>query len=141
MELTATYKELSSYIQARFGQPVSLSAGEDGELKVTYTKRILIKDVNVSIYLHFDEITADTVVLSYKGALGLDMIVGGALSFFTAQFSELAAGIHPLEGHRIRICLSEIEKARPVVENIALQAITPCADFLKIKFRLRVGEK
>ena len=141
MELKATYQELSSYIQARFGQPVSLSAAEGGDLKVTYTKRILIKDVSISLYLHFDVVTADTVVLSYKGSFGLDMIVGGALSFFTGQLPELAAGIHPEEGRRIRVCLAEIEKAKPLIENIALQAITLCADFLRIEFGLKEAGK
>lgn len=141
MEVTATYEELGSYIQARFGQKVSLSFAEGGDLRVTYTKRILIKDVNISLNIHFDDVMSDFVLLTYDGAFGLDTIISGVLSFFKSQLPELAAGIHPQDGHRIRINLSEIEKARPVVENIELRAIKPCEDCLRIEFGLKVPEQ
>ncbi|MDE6523738.1 MAG: hypothetical protein K2L17_13040 [Muribaculaceae bacterium] len=70
MEIKATYKELCSYIQERFKQPVSLSFAEGGEIRVTYTKRILIKDVNISVNLSFDEVKADSVTIIYDGAGG-----------------------------------------------------------------------
>lgn len=69
------------------------------------------------------------------------MIISGALSFIEEQFPEQATGIHPEDRHRIRICLSEIEKEKPLVENIALRAIQPCEDGLKIEFRLKVTGK
>ena len=138
MELKATYGELSSYVKARFGQPVSLSLADRGGLRVTYTKRILIKDVNINLNIRIDEVKADAVALTYDGPFGLDTVISGVLSFFKSQFPELSAGIHPEEGHRIRISLSEIEKAKPVVENIALRSITPCDDGLSIEFGLKV---
>lgn len=138
MELKATYEELGSYIKARFGQPVSLSLADRGDLRVTYTKRILIKNVSININIHIDDVKTDAVALTYDGLFGLDTVISGVLSFFKSQFPELSAGIHPEEGHRIRINLSEIEKAKPVVENIALRSITPCDDGLSIKFGLKV---
>ena len=137
MELKATYEELGSYIKARFGQPVSLSLAERGDLRVTYTKRILIKDVSININIHIDDVKADAVTLTYDGPFGLDTVISGVLSFFMGQFPELSAGIHPEEGHRIRINLAEIEKAKPAVENIALRAITPCEDGIRIEFGLK----
>ena len=140
MEVKATYKELNSYIQGRFKQPVSLSFAEGGEIRVTYTKRILIKDVNISVNLRFDEVMADSVTITYDGAFGLDTIISGVLSFFKSQFPDLSAGIHPEDGHRIRINLSEIEKAKPVVENIELKDIKASEDGLRIEFGLKVPE-
>lgn len=138
MEVRATYKELNSYVQARFKQPVSLSFAERGDVRVTYTKRILIKDVNISVNIHIDEVKGVSVLLTYDGAFGLDRIIGGVLSFFKSQFPELSAGIHPEDGHRIRINLSEIEKAKAMVENIALRDIKAMEDGLRIEFRLKV---
>ena len=138
MEIKASYKELSSYVQARFKQPVSFSFAEEGALRVTYTKRILIKDVNVSVNIRFDEVKGESVLLSYDGAFGLDTIISGVLSFFKSQFPELSAGIHPEEGHRIRINLSEIEKAKAVAENIELRDIKATDDGLRIEFGLKV---
>ena len=56
MEIKATYQELNSYIQARFGKPVSLSYAGEQEIRVTYTQRILIKDINISVNIHIDEV-------------------------------------------------------------------------------------
>ncbi|MDE6549566.1 MAG: hypothetical protein K2L22_11275 [Muribaculaceae bacterium] len=138
MEVKATYKELSSYVQARFKQPVSFSSAEGGALRVTYTKRIFIKDVNISVNIRFDEVKGESVLLSYDGAFGLDTIISGVLSFFKSQFPELSAGIHPEEGHRIHINLSEIEKAKSVAENIELRGIKATDDGLRIEFGLKV---
>ncbi|MDE7419980.1 MAG: hypothetical protein K2N35_07205 [Muribaculaceae bacterium] len=138
MEVKATYEELGSYVQARFKQPVSFSLAEEGALRVTYTKRILIKDVNISVNLHFDEVKADSVTITYDGAFGLDTIINGVLSFFKSQFPDLSAGIHPEDGHRIRINLSEIEKAKRVAENIELRDIKALEDGLRIEFGLKV---
>ena len=140
MEVKATYKELCSYIQKRFKQPVSLSFAEGGEIRVTYTKRILIKDVNISVNLRFDEVKSDSVTIAYDGAFGLDTIISGVLSFFKSHFPDLSAGIHPEDGHRIRINLSEIEKAKPVVENIELRDIKVSEEGLRIEFGLKVPE-
>ena len=137
MKLNATYGELSSYVKARFGQPISLSFADGGELRVTYTKRILIKDVNINVNIRIDEVKSDAVMLTYNGPFGLDTIISGVLSFFKSQFPELSAGIHPEEEHRIRVNLAEIEKAKPAVENIALRAITPCEDGIRIEFGLK----
>ncbi|MDE5795065.1 MAG: hypothetical protein K2I08_10135 [Muribaculaceae bacterium] len=46
------------------------SLAEEGALRVTYTKRILIKDVNISVNLRFDEVKADSVTIIYDGAGG-----------------------------------------------------------------------
>lgn len=132
MEIKAKYEELSCYIQERFGQPVSLSQGEGGTLQVTYTKRILFKDMKVNVKIRIVDVTDDMVVLGYETPLGLDKVISGALSFIAIP------GIYQEEGNRIRISLSEIEKAKPVVKNIALSAVTPEADGLRIDFRLKV---
>lgn len=137
MEIKASYKELNSYVVAKFKQPVSVSFVSEKEIKVTYTQRILIKDVKINVNLRFDEIKADSLTLIYDGAFGLDMIISGVLSFFKSQFPELSAGIHPEDGHRIRIKLSEIEKAKAVVENIELRDIKAFEDSLHIEFALK----
>ena len=107
---------------------------------MTYIKRILIKDVNISVNLRFDEVKADSVTIIYDGAFGIDTIISGVLSFFKSQFPDLSAGIHPEDGHRIRINLSEIEKAKAVAENIELRDIKVSEEGLRIEFGLKVPE-
>lgn len=137
MEIFASYIELNAYVGEKFHQPITVSFKSEKEVKVTYTKRILIKDVNINVNIRIDEVKSDAVTLTYDGPFGLDTIISGVLSFFKSQFPELSAGIHPEEEHRIRVNLAEIEKAKPALENIALRAITPCEDGIRIEFGLK----
>ena len=141
MELKASYQELGSYIQGRFGQPVSFSLAEGGVFRVTYTKRVLFKDLKINVSIRFEAVKGDTVVVGYDAPLGLDTVAGGVLSFLSSHMPDLAAGIHPEDGHRIRIVLSEIEKAKAVGDNIALRSITPQADGLRIEFELKTPKQ
>lgn len=136
--IIAPYRELNAYIAKRFNQPISLSYGNENEIKVTYTKRIVF-NMSVNIRIVIEEVKDDSVLLSYDVAFGLDSIISGALSFIKRQFPELSEGIHPEDGHRIRINLPEIENAKPLVENIALRSITPCENSLNIEFGLKVS--
>lgn len=137
MEIYAPYNEVNEYVASRFRQPITLSYMSHNELKVSYTKRVLI-NVNVNIVIKIEEVRSDSILLSYKGAiLGLDSIISGALSFITGKFPELSAGIYPEEDHRIRVNLSEIEKAKTFVENIELRDIRAFEDGLRIYFGLK----
>ena len=137
MEIFASYIELNAYVGEKFHKTITVYFKSEKEVKVTYTKRILIKDVNINVNIRIDEVKVDAVTLTYDGPFGLDTIISGVLSFFKSQFPELSAGIHPEEEHRIRVNLAEIEKAKPAVENIALRAITPCEDGIRIEFGLK----
>ncbi len=137
MEVFAPFQEVNEYVADRFHQPISLSYVSDDEVKVSYTKRVIFKDMSVNIGVKIEEVTADSVLLSYIAGLGFDSLVSGALSFLTGKFPELSAGIHPEEGHRIRVNLSEIEKAKAVVENISLRYIKADESGLRIGFGLK----
>lgn len=138
MEVFATYEELNAYIALKVKKPLTLGIAEGGDLKVCYTQRVLIKDVTVPVRLHFEKVTADSVVVEYKGALGIDSIISGALSFIMKRLPEYSGGIIPEEGHRIRVDLTKIKKAKTVVENIALRAIIPTDDGIRVHFALKV---
>ncbi len=137
MEVFAPYQELNEYVVAKFNQPISLSYVSEHEVKVSYTKHVLFKDRSIGIDITIEQVTADSILVSYSVGLGIDTLVGGVLSFLTDKFPELSAGIHPEEGHRIRVNLSEIEKAKALVENIALRYIKADERGLRIGFGLK----
>ncbi|MDE6670096.1 MAG: DUF1232 domain-containing protein [Muribaculaceae bacterium] len=141
MEIIAPYKEINDYVAERFNQPISLAYENQNEIKVSYTKHVVFKDMSVNIRIGIEEVKADSVLFSYDAAFGVDSIISKAISFIAKKFPKLSAGIHPEDNHRILINLSEIEKARPVVENIELCSITPYEDGLKIKFGLLVPKQ
>lgn len=141
MEIIAPYKEINDYVAKRFKQPISLAFENEREVKVSYTRHVLFKDMSVNMRIGIKEVKADSVLLSYDAAFGIDSIISKAISFIARKFPALSAGIHPEDNHRIQINLSEIEKARPVVENIELRSITPYEEGLRIKFGLLVPKQ
>ena len=141
MEIIAPYKEICDYVAERFNQSINLAYESEKEVKVSYIKHVIFKDMSVSVRIGIEEVKADSVLLSYDVAFCIDSIISGVISFIAKKFPELSAGIHPEDNHRIRINLSEIEKARPVVENIELRSITPQDRGLRIEFGLKVPKQ
>lgn len=138
MEISAPFQEVNSYIKDRFHQPVTLSCLNEKEIRVTYTKHILIKNININVDLRIDEVTADSILLTYNGAMGLDMVIGGALIFLKNYLPDLIKCIHQEANHSIRINLQEIKKAKVVVENLVLKYINVEKSGLKIGLSLKI---
>lgn len=137
MTLSAPYRQLNEYIAAKTKQPISISFVNEKEIKVSYTRKILFKEINIGINIKVEKVNPSGIVLSYQAPAGLDMVITGAISFLNSKLPELAPGIH-LEGNRnIRINLEEIEKAEPIIENISLQDITFSDSTAAIEFSLK----
>lgn len=137
MVVFASFKELNSYIVKRFGKPVNLSHVEDKELRITYTQRILIKDVNINLNIHIDKVHTDSLSVTYKGGMALDMIIKGAISYFREKLPELSEGIIPEDNHRIRIDFKKIKKAKGFVENISLSDIHIEKEGIRLELALK----
>lgn len=137
MIVFASFKELNSYVAERFGKPVSLSPVEERELRVTYTRRILIKNVYIKVNIHIDEVHPESLLVTYKGGMVLDAVIRGAITYFREKTPELSEGIIPEENHRIRIDLKKIKKAKGLVENFSLRDIRVEQEGLRIIFRLK----
>lgn len=137
MTITLPYRQLNKYIAAKTKQPITLSFVNDKEIKVSYTKKVLITTVNIDINIKIENVNPSEIVLSYQAPVGLDMVISGAISFLTSKLPELASGIHMTDGHRIHVILDKIEKAKPIVENISLQDITFNDSAAAIEFSLK----
>lgn len=130
MEIFVSYREIRSYVAERFHQSVALSFVNKKEIKVTYAKRVLIKELRVNVNLCLIEVRPDSVTLSYNGKFGIDKVIERVLNFL----KNLTSGIHPEDNSCIRINLWEMEKTRALVENGALQDIEANEDGLRIVF-------
>lgn len=137
MVVFTSFKELNSYIVKRFGKPVNLSYVEDKELRITYTQRILIKDVNVNLNIHIDKVNPDSLSVTYKGGMALDMMIKGAISYFREKLPELSEGIIPEDNHRILIDFKKIKKAKGIVEKISLRDIHIEKEGIRIELALK----
>lgn len=137
MEVYISFDEAQKYVAEHYKRDVAFSRVSERELCVTVAQRIIIKDVHIDVKLQIDEVKSESVAVTYKGGIALDMIISGALSFFMNKLPELSQGIVIGEDHQIRVNLAEIEKAKAVVENIALRDIVVEENGLKVLVSLK----
>lgn len=137
MILSISFAELHKYISEHYRKDFSFIHVSEKEFTVTFTQHVLIKDVHISVNVHIDEVKPAEVIITYKGGMALDMIISGILSLLKDKLAELAKGITTEENHRIRINLAEIEKAKTLIANLALQDILVESDSLKIRAALK----
>lgn len=137
MFLSISFAELHKYISEHFHKDLSFAHVAEKEFTVTFTQRVFIKDVHISVNIHIDEVKPAEVVITYKGGFAIDMIISGALSFLKEKIAELAQGIQPEENHRIRINLSKIEKTKAIVEKLSLKDLKVESDFLRLEANLK----
>ena len=137
MVIFISYEEAQKYVKEQYGQRIELSRVSQKELCVSYVKRIVIKDVGIDVNVRIDEVRPDGLTVTYKGGLALDMIISGALGLFLEKLPELSAGIRKEDNHRVVVNLSEIAKAKPIVEKVALRDIEVEATGLSLSVVLK----
>lgn len=137
MRITLPYQQLNEYIVAKTKQQITLSFVNDKEIKITYAKKLLIKEVNVSLNIKIESVTPSGIVLLYQAPAGLDVMITGAITFLSTKLPELISGIHMADGHRIYVNLEKIKKLKSVVQNISLQDITFNDSAAAIEFSLK----
>ncbi len=137
MVVYISFEEMQGYVAKHYKREIAFSQVSEKELCVTVTQRIIIKDVHIDVKIHIDEVKSESLAVTYKGGMALDMIISGALHFLKGKLPELSQGITTEENHRIRINLAEIEKAKAVVQNIALRDIEVEEKGLKVTVALK----
>ena len=124
MEIKLSFEELKAYVQEHYGQTLVFSKAGENTLCVAYSKRVLIKTVQVPVNITIEEVTPTTVTVSYDGkVLGLALIIGGALKAAKSLMPELTEAISTGEGHRITIDLGRLKQTMSLVKAVALRAI------------------
>lgn len=132
-----SFEEIRGYITEHYKKKFSFSRVSEKELCVTFIQRVLIKHVHIDVKLHIDEVKSDTVVLTYKGGMDLDMIISKALDVLMGKMPELSKGVVVEDKHRIRINLSKIEKAKAVMKTISLRDIEVKEKGLSVSMALK----
>ncbi len=137
MEIKLTFDELTAYVQKRYGQSLNFSKAGDDTLCVTFSKKVLIKTIQIPVNIRFEKVTPTTVTISYDGkVLGLDMIISGALKALKSLLPELTEALTTSEGHHISVDLARLKQTRSLVKTVALRAVSVGADSLTISAAL-----
>lgn len=121
MIISISFEELHNYLATHYNADLTFSKVSERELSVTFTRKVLIKDVRISVNIHIDEVDSDSIALTYKGGMALDMIISGALNLLESKMPELSRGLTFDDSHGVRINLSEIEKTKTLVDKVALR--------------------
>ena len=124
MEIKLTFEELTAYVQKHYGQTLEFSKAGEKTLRIAFSKKILIKTIQVPVNITFEEVTPTTVTVSYDGKVpGLDLIISGALKAVKSLVPELSEALSTGEGHRITVDLARLKQTEAVVKAVALRSV------------------
>lgn len=123
MKLNIGYSELQNYISTHYHADVSFVKVSDSEVCVSVSKKVFIKTMQVNLNLHVEEVSNNSISLSYDSGIGIDLIVSGALLFIKKKLPEYSAMVSAESGNRIRINLANIDKLQSALQVVALKGI------------------
>lgn len=137
MKLLLNFSELTRYIADHYGKSLVFSKVADNELCVAYEQNILIRTIHIPVNIRIDEVKPASILLTYKGSFGLDMIISGALVFIKSKLPELSEVIVPADGNRLNVELSQLQQAKTMLEKVALEKISVHDDGIEIEVTLK----
>lgn len=132
-----SFDEISARISAGYGKNISFKRVSDKELRLTVIQKTIIKNINISANLKVENVVNETISIIYDGGFALDMIIPGVISLLLDKLPAIKAGVTTGTGHRIKIDLNKIEKAKKVMKVLSLQDIVIEENGLKIFATLR----
>ena len=137
MEIYVSFDEMHAYAEKHFGKDVNLKKIADNQFSVGFTANLLLVKVTPSVDITIEDVKSDEVTLKYHVAFGIDKIIGGSIPMLLNKFKEKTRGIYVEDDNRIRVKLSEMEKAKPAMEKIALNTISVKDKYLKVTLFLK----
>lgn len=123
MTVYLSFDELHDYVVRHYDKDLTFVKIAPDTLKITFTQKILIKEVNISLNVSIEDVRSEAVTISYDGGIALDAIIAGALALLKSRMPALSKGITTSEGHRISVDLTQVDKAQAMVENLSLTEI------------------
>lgn len=137
MLIFISFEEMHDYIVEHFDKNLSFSFVNDKEIRVTFTQRVLFKDMRLNVDIHIDNVKKDEVMLTYKCGIGIDIIVSAALGVIQKKVPALQKGVYFGSNNNINLKLAEIEQAKPVVENVDLKDISIKSNGIQLVLALK----
>lgn len=137
MNITISFAELSEYIKSHYGKGIAFSKTSEKEVCVSYSQNLFFKTVQVPVSISIDEVKPESILITYNGGFGIDMMIAGALSFLKAKLPELTNVIVSKEGHQLSIELSQLSKTKALVDNLRLNDIVVHDNHFEVRASLK----
>ena len=132
MHIKISFEELSGYIIKHYGAKVTFGMVSQKELRASYLQNVIVSIIEVPVDITIEDVRDSVVCIRYNGGFGVDMIIGGALTFMQARVPELKEVIITGEGHRLFVELSKLPQTKALVENVRLENIRILPDGVEI---------
>ena len=137
MEIYVSFDEMHAYVGKHFDKDITVKKISDKEFSVGFTANLLLVKITPSVDIAIEEVKSNEVTLKYHVAFGIDKILGGTIPMLLNKFREKTQGIYVEDDNRVRVKLSEMEKAKAVVEKIALRDVSVKDNALKVTLDLK----
>ena len=126
MQVKFEYSEIQSFIKAKTGREIVLSAIDEQTVKAEAKVSVKVPflgeiEKSIGVNVSVEKIEGNDVHLKYEGGMGTDMIVGGLPSFLSS--SPAMKVVEKTPGNGIVVHLNEVEEARKVLDIVKLSNI------------------
>ena len=124
MQIKLTYDELQAYAAKRFGRQIAL--GYVNETTVNASVRVSVFGFSkfVSVDFKVEGIKGPLLSLSYSGGLGIELVIGPALSFMKRLMPEKTGFIRESRGNGVDIDLCGMEQTARMLEYVEIKDIS-----------------
>ena len=126
MQVKFEYSEIQSFIKAKTGREIVLSAIDEQTVKAEAKVSVKVPflgeiEKSIGVNVSVEKIEGNDVHLKYDGGMGTDMIIGGLLTFLSSSPAMKMVG--KTQGNGIVVHLDEVEEARKVLDLVELIGI------------------
>ena len=126
MQVKFEYSEIQSFIKAKTGREIVLSAIDEQTVKAEAKVSVKVPFLgeikkSIGVNVSVEKIEGNDVHLKYEGGMGTDMIIGGLLTFLSS--TPAMKMVEKTQGNGIIVHLNEIKEAQKVLEMVELTNI------------------
>ena len=124
MQITITFTELQDYLLSHFHKSVKLAYVDGSTVEISVPVKVLGFTKQIGIQLVVRKIEGTDLFLACNGKMGIDLLVGPALTFVKRLAPEKTDFVQVLSGNVIKIALGDIDKLEKVFDKLALKNIS-----------------
>ena len=141
MQVKFEYSEIQSFIKAKTGREIVLSAIDEQTVKAEAKVSVKVPflgeiEKSIGVNVSVEKIEGNDVHLKYDGGMGTDMVIGGLLSFLSS--TPAMKVVEKTQGNGIVVHLDEVEEARKVLDLVELTGIAFNDNAVDIEGKLKV---
>ena len=130
MKASVSFQELQKLVSEKTKQPISFEYVDQKTVKILYELNLGILKKNIGIDVKFLDIVGSDVRVLYSAGIGMDGIVGMALSMLKDKIPTGLVEEEP--DHVLKLHLDKIDKLKPVFERVDIKDVNILTEALEL---------